>query len=76
MSSIERQLAPTVVRRKQELTNLYAEERELNLQFPGQRKKKDDQKNPEYLAQRSQILDRIKLLSTRQNATRRQLRKS
>lgn len=75
MSSIELRLAPIVHSNKQELTDLEAKLRELNLQSPdGERKKKLDYQNPEYLAQRSPILDRKRLLATRQSEIRRQLK--
>lgn len=75
MSSLERQIAPMVVIIKQEITDLDAGLRDLNLQFQGDRKKKDYQKDPEYLAKRSPMLDRRRLLSARQNAIRKQLRR-
>lgn len=74
MSSIERQLAPTVVQIKQELTDRDAQLRELNLQYPGERKKKQDRQDPTYIAQRSAILDRKRLLAAKQSSIRRQLR--
>lgn len=74
MSSIERQLAPIVVQIKQELTGLEAQSRELNLHFPDQRKKKLSHQDPDYLAQRSPILDRKRLLAAQQSSIRRQLR--
>lgn len=76
MSSIELRLAPIAHRNKQELTDLEAKLKELKLQSPdGERKKKLDHQNPEYLAQRSPILDRKRLLAARQSEIRRVLRK-
>lgn len=77
MSSIEIQLAPIVASNKQELTDLEAQLRELKLQLPdgeSERKKKLDHQNPDYLAQRSPILDRKRFLAARQSEIRRQLR--
>lgn len=75
MSSIELRLAPIAHSNKQELTELEAKLRELKLQSPdGEGKKKLDHQNPEYLAQRSPILDRKRLLAARQSEIRRQLK--
>lgn len=74
MSSIELRLAPIAHRNKQELTDADAQLRELNLQFPDERKKTLDHQNPLYLVQRSPILDTKRSLAARQSEIRRQLK--
>ncbi len=74
MSSIEMRLAPAINSRRTEISGIDAQLRDLNLRFPGERRKSDGQKDPEYLAQRSGILARRGFLSGMQNKDRRKLR--
>ena len=74
MSSIEMDLAPGVNRRRQEITNIDAQLKQLNSSFPGERKKPDAAKDPEYMARRTAILEIRQHLSGMQNRDRRILR--
>lgn len=74
MSSRELDIAPGVSNRRTEITDIDAKLRNLNARFPGERKKPNTDKNPEYLAARNGILERRQLLSGMQYQTRRTLR--
>lgn len=75
MSSIELALAPIIHKQRVELTDLNNQLRDLNEQFPGQRKMPHNEMDPMYSAQRSPILNRRKALQGCQHLIKRQLRK-
>jgi len=70
MSSIELRIAPVVSSRRREISSIDDQLRKLNLEFPGERKKPDAEKDPQYTAQRSGILERRQLLSGMQSRDR------
>jgi len=76
MSSIEMDLAPGINSRRAEITDIQTQLQELNQQFPGERNKSYGARNPEYLAQRTHLLDRTRLLQVQQIQARRTLRQS
>lgn len=76
MSTIERQLAPGVNRRRQAISAIDAALRELNEMFPGQRRRPDTEKHPEYQAARSGILGERRELSGKQYRDRSALRQA
>lgn len=73
MSSVELMLAPGINMRRKEIFSIDARLRELNAQYPGERKKPTANRDPNYLAQRTTILDRRRLLSGKQGVEREQL---
>ncbi len=75
MSTIETDLAPNVNRRRQEIFRIDKALSDLNIMFPGERIKPNDQKDPEYLAQRSDILESRRFLSGKQHQDRSRLRR-
>lgn len=76
MSSIESRYAPVISNRRVEITGIDEQLQWLNQIFPDERKKPDRFKDPEYLAQRTPLLDRKRLLQGRQKQDRRTLRQS
>lgn len=74
MSSIEMRLAPMVNSRRQEISKIDTALRGLNEIFPDQRKKPDTEKDPEYQAVRSGILEKRRALSGMQHRDRDLLR--
>lgn len=73
MSSIELLLAPGINRRRREISAIDARLQELNASFPGERKKPNAERDPNYSVQRTAILDRRRLLSGEQHIKRGQL---
>ncbi len=74
MSSIEMNIAPGVSNRRREISGMDNQLHDLNLRFPGERKKPDNQKDPEYQALRSGIIARRQFLSGMQHLDKRKLR--
>ena len=75
MSAIEISIAPRVCIRRAEISNIDDTLRNLNVKFHGERKKSYPDRDPEYLAQRTEILERRRFLSEMQHRDRRILRK-
>ena len=74
MGSPEMGLVSRIVIRRFELFTLDLQLHTLNLQFPGERKMKKIDRNPEYQAQRSGILARRHELARMQNEDRKTFR--
>lgn len=75
MSSIEMDLAHGVTARRQDITDFEQQLRGLNVRYPGERKKPTGQRDPEYHAQRTALLDARGALLPDHYRTRRVLRR-
>lgn len=74
MSVVERNLAQAINKRRPQITSLDVVLKVLNKQYPGERKKPTSERNPEYMAKRSALLDQRRSLSMQQFLDRRTIR--
>lgn len=76
MSSIELNIAPAIHSRRQEITTIDAQLRDLNSNFPGERGKPDSQQDPMFQAMRAAIIESRRALSADQHRDRRYLNRN
>lgn len=74
MSVVERNLAQAINKRRQQITSLDVVLKGLNKEHSGERKKSTLNRNPEYTAKRSALLDQRRSLSMQQFLDRRTIR--
>lgn len=74
MSVVERNLAQAIHKRRPQITSLDIALKALKEQHPGERKKPTLERNPEYMAKRSALLDQRRSLSMQQFLDRRTIR--